>query len=330
MSELTIVVAIKGREEFTPRFLNHINNKFGVIFAPGGETLADYWAKMLHALERVQTPYAMIADNDDFPLHLGLEKCIDFLNEHPDFVACSGRIQGIYLWPDKLTGPFYKTTDQYSPYDTPACYDQDDINARVLAGFRNSWSYYAVYRTETLLAIRKGVQALDFGDLQVHEKYCAIEALLQGKLFCFETPSLLRQYDTSTRDTNILRDWNLRLQSNDWLWGIDKVIAIAGAQGVDKQALRRAWSKWYLRHLNYHFGYFRIFLRTVKHHMPRLAYIYQHRHELNPYPRRLGRIIQTPRPFQPRRTWLRGKLQNLNFALLGFAIFRIKRRWWQG
>src|SRR5205807_1553040 len=129
-------------------------------------------------------------------------------------------------------------------------YDQATPNERVLVGFANSWSYYAVYRTEALRKIRRGVVALALKDLQVHEKFCAMETLRLGKAICFpHITSYLRQYETSTRNTDIVKDWLVRVTRNEWAVDVLKVLKVMAACGVDEIALERAWIKWYNDHL---------------------------------------------------------------------------------
>lgn len=313
--KLTIVLPLKGRPEFTQRFLKHAcRGPHEILVADGSlspqrhlveaygaqyhyhepdHTLADYWAKMVWALDLVQTPYAMVADNDDFPLHRALDLCVSFLEGQQDFVGCAGRIHGLWLWPHKVDGPYCRITRQYAPYDTPATFDQDSPSDRVLAGFTNSWSYYAVYRTEVLRQIWRSVLALKLKDFQVHEKFCAMQALLQGKLICFnDVPSYLRQYETSTRDTDIVKDWSLRLKNNEWGNDITKVLAVMKAEGVDTVTLRRAWADWYARHLDYHFGWHGQLRRGAKALLPKLAYAYQHRHEYHPFPPKFAAVLR--------------------------------------
>lgn len=284
---LTIVLPVRSRHQFTPRFLRHAGH-IPVIVAHGDDsTLADYWAKMINALEAVKTRYAMVADNDDFAVPDMLTLCAEFLDDHPDFVAASGRVAGIWIWPDKIAGPFCHRTRLYAPFDEPAIYDQDQVSERVLAGFRNSWSYYAVYRTEALRDIWCGVQALDLKDLMVHEKFCAMTALRLGKIICFGEPSYVRQYGTSERNTDIVEDWDQRLNRGDWVKDMTNVLDVMTDHGVNRTALRAAWGLWYENHLNYHFGWNGQLRRTAKLLAPRLAYAFQHRHQFNPWAQRL-------------------------------------------
>ena len=315
IDNLTIVLPLKGRPEFTDRFLSHVCRwDCQVLVADGSlspqrdrvqgygvqyhchepdHTLADYWAKMVWALEMVTTPYAMVCDNDDFPLRGGLARCVEFLESHPDFVCASGRIRGFWLFPEKTFGPISYITRQYAPYDTPAVYGEDDVSDRVLAGFRNSWSYYAVYRTEALRQVWKGVHSLGLKDLMVHEKYCAMETLLQGKAVCFPGfASYLRQYETTLRNTDIEADWAARFAKGEWMTDVQMVLAVMGAHGVDKQALSHAWADWYADHMNYHFGWRGRLRRKLKRGFPGLAYAFQHRHRIYPQRPNIHRILE--------------------------------------
>src|ERR1700676_638227 len=120
---LTIVLPLKGRHLFTLRFLWHANKArlpYRLLIADGqvDEAVASYlensrdifpnldieyvrypndsdysrfFAKMSDALSRVRTPYAMMADNDEFLRIQGIEQALDFLDANADYVCCSGR-----------------------------------------------------------------------------------------------------------------------------------------------------------------------------------------------------------------------------------------------
>ena len=256
-----------GRSRFTERCVDHlVKLPFRVQLDEGPRLLPfDYWARISEAVERVSTPYAMLCDNDDFPTE-DLGFCLGFLERNPDYVCCSGRIQGVWLWPDQLAGPWSAVTAQYSPYDTPADYGQVTVNERVLAGFANSWSYYAVYRTEVLRQIWRGVTAMNFTNLQVHEKFCAMRALTLGKAKCFSTyTTLYRQHGTGSATP-----WNSEP-------GIDflKVLTVMEAEGVDKMELRKRWAQWYVKRER---DFNNPVRKSLKAMFPKLAWYVQNRH----------------------------------------------------
>ncbi len=235
---LTIVLPAYGREAFTKRFVDHATKlPFLIELDECGWTLPreQYFAAVRDAVHRVNTPYVMLCDNDDLPT-ADLQCCVEFLDYHPDYVCCSGRIQGFHMWPDPVTGPHSAVTGQYSPYDTPAGYSQETANERVLAGFANSWSYYAVYRTEALQTIRREVCELGLTNLQVHEKFCAMRTLTLGKARCtsFFT-TLYRQHGTGSG-----AQWKPPDR-----WEMGQVLTAMECEGIPPVPLRDLWLDWY-------------------------------------------------------------------------------------
>ncbi len=234
---LTIVLPIAGRPEFSRRFFDYIEAlPFELLTAESEHRLpvAEYFERIRDVVGCVKTSYAMLCDNDDLPT-IELGRCMEFLDFNTDYVCASGRIQGFHMWPDPVTGPHSAVTGQYSPYDTPANYDQDTANERVLAGFANSWSYYAVYRTEALATIWREVCELQLTNLQIHEKFCAMRALTLGKASCSPRfTSLYRQHGTGQGAK--WRPPNAQTM---------KVMNVMARQGVDTGNLTWRWCEWY-------------------------------------------------------------------------------------
>ena len=126
--DLTIVLTLKDRAAFTRRWMSYADRvalPFKVLIADGGAdegvpemlsdrsrfpnvdyeyvryaydaTYADYFAKTADALARVRTPYAVLADNDDFFIVDGLRKSVDFLAANPGYVACGGQCAAFWV-----------------------------------------------------------------------------------------------------------------------------------------------------------------------------------------------------------------------------------------
>ena len=125
---LTVVLTLKDRAAYTFRWMEYADRvalPFKVLIADGGadpdvsEGLAkrerfphvdyeyvrypydasysDYYAKMAGAVSRVRTPYAVLADNDDFFIVPGVMKAIEFLEAHRDCVACGGQRAAFWI-----------------------------------------------------------------------------------------------------------------------------------------------------------------------------------------------------------------------------------------
>ena len=109
-NELTILLTLKDRPLFTFRWMAYANSirfPFKVLIADGGKdetvpkvlsdktnfpnvnyeyirypydvTYAEYYSKVVDALSHVKTPFAVMADNDDFFIVEGLRLAVEFL-----------------------------------------------------------------------------------------------------------------------------------------------------------------------------------------------------------------------------------------------------------
>jgi glycosyltransferase domain-containing protein len=233
---LTILMPLKGRPLFTLRFLWHANKvrlPYRLLVADGevcpglAKLLEDsektfpgldleyvrypddldfphYYAKMVDALQRVRTPYVKIADNDDFLAPSGLECCLDFLDAHPDYVCCSGGIGGFSLHvprrdsSEMVTGPFNKLSYRFSPRDRSIDLNATSPTERVLAGLRNTWNHYAVFRAPALALMWKEILEINPTNLQLAERFLTMRTLALGKARSDASfVSYLRQYWTS-------------------------------------------------------------------------------------------------------------------------------------
>lgn len=242
---LTIVLPLKGRHLFTLRFLWHANKaqlpyRFLIadgqvhpklaelldrpkqifpqldieyIRYPDDADFARFFAKMSDALDRVRTPYAMVADNDDFLAGTGIERSIAFLDGHPDYVCCGGGLAGLSVYSglhdpnDGLVGRLNRYAYRYTVHDRSVDFGSASAVERLRAGSRNWWTYYAVYRTNSLATIWRESEEIDFSDLQLFEFYCAMRTLTLGKAFSDGTTiGYLRQYGTSMQ-TSLKKDW---------------------------------------------------------------------------------------------------------------------------
>ncbi len=233
---LTIVLPLKGRPLFTLRFLWHADRArmpFRFLIADGEvrPPLADilenarehfsnidieyvrypddisfgrFFAKMHDAVRRVRTPYVMMANNDDFLASAGIERAIEFLDSHPDYVCCGGGIAGFSVHTPSpaplgmLLGPPNKLSYRYAPDSTPDDIDANTTLARALSAFRSHWIFYAVYRTWAQEIVCKEIAEMDLSSLHLTERFCAFRTPTLGKARLDQTViSYFKQADTS-------------------------------------------------------------------------------------------------------------------------------------
>jgi glycosyltransferase domain-containing protein len=216
---LTIVLPLKGRHLFTLRFLWHANKArmpYRFLIAdgqvhsalakllensravfpnldieyvryPDDLDFSRYFAKMHDAFERVRTPYVKVADNDDFLAPAGIECCTNFLESHPDYVCCSGGIAGFSVRTslrdslESVVGPLNKVTYRNTFRDQSIDLNSSSATERVLAGARNTWNFYAVFRASALALMWKEVREMNPTGLAVLERFLAMRTLTIGK-----------------------------------------------------------------------------------------------------------------------------------------------------
>ncbi len=238
---LTIVLPLKGRHLFTLRFLWHANiarlpyrfliadGQVHPVIArllensrrvfpeldieyvryPDDADFSRFFAKMADALARVRTPYAMLADNDDFLGLAGIERSLDFLETHRDYVASAGRIAGfaVYSGLNNPSGGLVGRLNRLCMYFAAEDFDSSSVAERLRQGALRLWIYYAVCRTEALAAICREISEIDFTDLLLHELFHIMRALSFGKIHADRTTvSYFRQYGTSMVASSN-RDW---------------------------------------------------------------------------------------------------------------------------
>ncbi len=314
---LTILVPLRGRPLFTLRFLWHANRarlpyKFiladgevrpelsrlldeprkllpyldvDYIRYPDDADFGCYFAKMTDALARVQTPYVMIADNDDFLASAGVERSLDFLDSHPDYVCCGGGIGGFavyakkFPWLGGLCGPLNRLAYRYMPYDRSLDLGSPSAAERLRQGLRNSWSYYAVFRSSALLTIWREVGEMNLSDLQLHEKYCAMRTLTLGKARSDPaTIAYFRQYWTTLRSA-FPKDWVHHLVRSRFSSDFAEILGrisreAAAADRVDESALaedlRENISSWFGDFLRRNYGPYAALRRHLRNKAPGL------------------------------------------------------------
>ena len=137
-TDLTIVLPLKGRDDFSVRWFAYAASHhlpYKVLVADGGHdeglearlrrdgifdrvdcdyvrypfdsSLEMFLRKMADALRRVETPYVVIANNDDFIFFDALKNSVAFLNDNPDFASSRGEIWDFAVASDGSLSPIY-------------------------------------------------------------------------------------------------------------------------------------------------------------------------------------------------------------------------------
>jgi glycosyltransferase domain-containing protein len=238
---LTIVLPLKGRHLFTLRFLwqaDKVRVPYRILIAdgevhpvlagilenskehfpnldidyvhyPDDKNFTCFFAKMADALGRVTTPYAMLADNDDFLAMGGLERALDFLQVNPDYACSAGRVAGFSVY-SGLSNPsrgLRGRANRFYEYHQAEEVGSSSAAERVQQAALKLWIYYAVHRTGNLATTLRECAEIDFSDLLLFEAFFVMRSLTMGKAHSDRaTISYLRQYGTSLR-SSFKKDW---------------------------------------------------------------------------------------------------------------------------
>ena len=232
MDKLTLLLATKGRDEFTIRFLayaNQISLKYPIYIADGepknhikkiiknknffpnisisyhdfnDTSYLDYYNKIRVSLKSISTKYVMFIDNDDFIIPNGIEKCLDFLNQNDDYIGCSGRIGWFYTKKHMLDGNYISGKINYF-FDKKGGYNpisyRSNLNSRMeQVSKKNTVTFYSVFDREKLYIASKEICDMNFIFTSNFEVYFHIRMISLGKIHAFKnTCSYLRQLGTS-------------------------------------------------------------------------------------------------------------------------------------
>lgn len=246
--QLTVVLTLKDRTPFTYRWLRYMNDMkcpYPILIADGGEDetvesylsrpenypdlhytylrypidsdYETYYQKFADVIDRVTTPYVLLADNDDFLFLEHIPTFIRFLDEDRSFVSCGGEPivlsllsadDGVVTAP--TAGRYRAMTD-----DRPKSIIDDHGVDRVCYFLANIdrhrlWlSWYQVHRTSALRSATNVIRDHAFADpvsLEIHVHMCL---LMAGKYQQFKTPSYVRQNGTSQFTSEIRARGNL-------------------------------------------------------------------------------------------------------------------------
>lgn len=227
--DLTIMLTLKGRESFTPRWLDYhsrVGLPWPVIVGDGAPSDANealfaqatalrtsyrryddsnllaYYRKLHDLVAAIRTPYVMLSDNDDFVLPDGVSRSIRFLDDNPDYVSCSGAILGVYITDRSFADSdriFGGVPYQLRPiYDTPISNDAgaEARATHLLCNFVATW--YAIHRRDALLKVFSDLIECRIADVGLMELLVATElAALGRQKIDASYASYLRQLNSS-------------------------------------------------------------------------------------------------------------------------------------
>ncbi|EMY76164.1 hypothetical protein LEP1GSC060_1576 [Leptospira weilii serovar Ranarum str. ICFT] len=244
---ITILLTLKGRPLHTFRWMWHHNRirlPFKIVIADGGtdlkverllsepknfpnlnykyfryqdNLLEDYWFKLADIITKIDTPYVMFSDNDDFVLPAAVHTAEKLFETHSDCISVCSTSLNFALRDksadfDSIMGDMYNFSYQYG-----INYDAIDTMTRVKQFLNRSYYFlYSVTRTEAWIDIFKEVKEINFKNFDVWERFIYLSLIIKGKIIFSPQPSYLRQLGSSEAHA-LVSPWINRLFFSDWM-----------------------------------------------------------------------------------------------------------------
>ncbi len=235
--DLTVLLPLKDRARFTLRWMSYaerIRLPFKVLIADGGvdpaisnvlsdqrsfpnvdfeyiryrpdDSHADYHAKLADAAGRIKTPFAAMIDNDDFLVVDALRESVQFLRNHPSYVACGGQTALFWVSSDRPDGDsLYGKRVEWKAHRGDQSNDGETARVRL----RNLYlgdsetCFYLVKRTNLLQLQFRELRDLGIQDLFLMEILLYFRTAIAGRIERLDCLQVARQQNSPGSSASI-------------------------------------------------------------------------------------------------------------------------------
>jgi hypothetical protein len=279
-NDLTIILFILDRSDFTLRFLkyyNSLNIQFKLIIGDGGKNVINhkikseikknskifykkftnefdlrkntydynkFFFRKIECLKLVRTKYVKFISDDDFLITSTLKKSIKFLNNNKDYFGAGGPLIDFQIKGDRKYGVISNLSYNYNLKSIN--YDTKIIRIKkFLTQVHYIWHY--VCNTKKLLKIYKISSKFSKNDDHFKDIFHAILCVAEGKLHRFYDPIILHECHNEIHDgANRERHHLLRIKDKNFLIKLEEL-----ANNISKET--KIKNKFLLKYLYYNF-----------------------------------------------------------------------------
>jgi len=216
-TDLTIILVLKGRDDFTFRWFEYakkINFPYKIIVADGGDnsdlenklsekeyymyvnykyikypfdkTYKIYYSKILKSLLKVETPYVLLASNDDFYFLDAIVKSLDFLKKNSDYVSARGEIWDFSVFPNsffKDKSPIYGNIFGISKlYHHPTVMGNNAMERVIDFTKKSNSMWHDIVKTEHLKEAYEDLVKSNIYDFALYETTINYSLATKGKI----------------------------------------------------------------------------------------------------------------------------------------------------
>lgn len=289
-NDLTVLLLLKGRYDFTIRWFEYaeeysipyrvliadggqdecLENKLGqrkfsqhidyeYIRYPHDENYKTYFTKVLDALTRVETPFVVLASDDDFYFFDALEASVRFLKENPEFVASRGEIWDFNVSKRSVRRRFGVDNHVYGDmggirrlYDQPTVVGGSAIERVTDFSSKYHSVWHEVVRTERLKEAWSALLESAINDIRFSEAFTSFFAAISGNIRRGDELYMLHQVHPDMLASTILgdtaADW---ISGDEWKTNFEKFVKgvaeqISDAGGIELSEAKCAVIESYL------------------------------------------------------------------------------------
>ena len=230
---LTIILALKGRHNFTDRWLSYANinlSKFRILVADGSDkdekylfhkskypnldiTFKDFPAdkdvsfyvrKLLISANIIQTKYILYADNDDFMVGEEIINLLNFLDKNDAYVAARGEIYDFSI--DSFSEIYGKILG-LKKFMKSLSFEKNDHLERYFDFSKNRQGlFHCIIRKDTFREILTLCENSKFFYLTIFKLFFSYYLVSTGKIFCSNNLYMLHQNHKQmlSKDRNLM------------------------------------------------------------------------------------------------------------------------------
>lgn len=219
-SNLTIVLLLKDRHEFTERFLNYFNQKninFKLVISDGSKKKIKsslfnkikknklikylkfpedksyelFYKKVFKTVKYVQTKYIIFAANDDFFIYENLEKCLNYLKSNKNIIGAGGLMIGFKI---NKVNKKNKLENLYTLYDFIKL-DHDSSKTRFDTFIKkfSDLPRNCIMKKDALIQSYKIASNNFKNNIEFKDHFTALHNVISGKIKIFKIPLILHE-----------------------------------------------------------------------------------------------------------------------------------------
>ena len=191
---------------------NYENLDYEYIRYPYDSCLEDYYKKLDDAISQVQTPYILLADNDDFYLLDRVSEILDALDNDKDIVGARGRHVNFTVYDvnqqenNNVNGTHYLAITNEGPsIDANTSVERIEKLCENMSRYDYYMNWYCIFRAEAVKTAWKNMLDIKVKEAVFVEILLGIFLVERGKIVVLPFDFYLRQSGTSQAGDTLVK-----------------------------------------------------------------------------------------------------------------------------